>query len=37
MLNKSVLLNRIENVVKSALNKSLFDDEDFDLDDCTYP
>ena len=33
MLNKSVLLNRIENVVKSALNESLFDDEDFGLDD----
>ena len=33
ILNKRVLLSRIDNAVRAALNESLFDDEDFDLDD----
>ena len=33
ILNKRALLSRIDNAVRTALNESLFDDEDFVLDD----
>ena len=33
ILNKRVLLSRIDNAVRAALNEPRIDDDDFDLDD----